>query len=212
VVIIFLGLYGLAVVLHLTAILTEKDRLHGISKICLLPFLLGLYIFTARTFQVPVVFALIFGWAGDCFLIAIHRKGLFLLGLAGFLLGHLCYILALHSLTAPLDRPSLIIAAIAALALGIAVCVFIKPGRALLIPVIVYGIVIEVMNIYALQLLLYRRDGPGIAVFAGSLCFLLSDTILAFCTFRTMPRYGNFLVMVPYTAAQLAITLGLALC
>jgi uncharacterized membrane protein YhhN len=68
------------------------------------------------------------------------------------------------------------------------------------------------MSICALELLIYRRDGPGIAIFAGSLCFLLSDSVLAYFAFRTMPRYGNFLVMVPYMAAQLAITLGLALC
>jgi uncharacterized membrane protein YhhN len=210
--IVFLGLYGLAAVLHLAAILAEKGRLQGISKICLLPLLLGLYVVTARTFQVPVVFALLFGWAGDCFLIAINRKGFFQLGLGSFLLGHLCYILALGSFAGPLHRPTLIIAALIALALGIAVFAFIKPDRTFRIPVIVYEIVIEVMSIYALRLLVYRQDGPGIAVFVGSLCFLFSDVILAFFTFRRMPRYGNFLVMVPYMAAQLAIILGLTLC
>jgi uncharacterized membrane protein YhhN len=209
---VFLALYGLAAVIHLAAIMAGKDFLRGISKICLLPLLLGCYVFTARTLQVPVVFALLFGWAGDCFLIAIHRRGFFQLGLGSFLLGHLCYILALGAFAGPPHYPTLIIAAIIALALGVAVFTLIKPNRNFRLPVVVYGIVIEAMSLWALRLLVYRRDGPGIAVFAGSLCFLFSDTVLAYFTFRTMPRYGNFLVMVPYMAAQLAIALGLALC
>jgi uncharacterized membrane protein YhhN len=209
---IFLGFFALAAVVHLGAIFVENDPARGISKVCLLPALLGLYLVTAEHLRVPVVLALLLGWAGDFFLLRINYKGFFQLGLGGFLLGHLCYILALLSFTATLNTPALIAASGAVLLLEIPIFWWIKPDRAFRIPLAAYGIIIGAMSVCALELLLYRRDGPGIAVFAGSLCFMLSDSILGYFAFRTMPRYGNFLVMVPYIAAQGLIVLGLTRC
>jgi uncharacterized membrane protein YhhN len=65
------------------------------------------------------------------------------------------------------------------------------------------------MSLSALQLLISRRDEWGLLIFAGSLCFLVSDTLLAYFTFRTKPKYGDFFVMLSYLAAQPGIIRGM---
>jgi uncharacterized membrane protein YhhN len=209
---VFLGLFALAAAVHIIAICLDKNIPRALSKVCLLPLLLGFYILRAEHFLVPAALALFLGWTGDIFLLSINYKQFFKLGLGSFLLGHLCYILSMIFFTENFNIPALIIATAAALALGIPVMMLIKPDRTMRVPVIVYGIVIELMGIFALALMLSRRAPPGIAAFAGSLCFLFSDSVLAYFTFRTLPRYGNLLVMIPYMAAQLCLTLALAYC
>jgi uncharacterized membrane protein YhhN len=92
------------------------------------------------------------------------------------------------------------------------------------IPVIFYETVIVAMAIFALQVFLVQgglsgaHGGAGTVppgtvpagtlVLAGSLCFLTSDSILARFTFGSKPKYGDFLVMLTYLAAQFLITLG----
>jgi uncharacterized membrane protein YhhN len=78
------------------------------------------------------------------------------------------------------------------------------------IPTLIYGIIIEVLGLCALQFMLYRQDAVGIAVFAGSLFFVFSDSVLAYFTFRTTPGYGHILVMLSYIIAQGSIVIALA--
>jgi uncharacterized membrane protein YhhN len=65
------------------------------------------------------------------------------------------------------------------------------------------------MAVSALQLFLAQGELFGAFVFAGSLCFVASDTMLALVTFRKKPLYVY--VMITYIAAQLLITLGFCL-
>jgi uncharacterized membrane protein YhhN len=55
----------------------------------------------------------------------------------------------------------------------------------------------------------YFRFVAGKAVLCGCVLFMLSDTILAYWSFRRLPRYGNAAVMVPYIFAQFGLFLGL---
>ncbi|MDR2363216.1 MAG: lysoplasmalogenase [Spirochaetaceae bacterium] len=47
-------------------------------------------------------------------------------------------------------------------------------------------------------------------MFIGSLCFLISDSILGYFTFRTSSKYGSFFIMFFYMIAQGSIVIGLA--
>jgi uncharacterized membrane protein YhhN len=132
--------------------------------------------------------------------------------LTAFLLGHLCYIWTILSLTASFNLPLLGVSAAAAIPLGIIVLRWIRPQGALRIPAVVYGIVIQVMALCALQFMWSRQDAAGAAVFAGSLFFLFSDSVLAYFAFRTTPLYGEFLVMLTYIIAQGGIITALAGC
>jgi uncharacterized membrane protein YhhN len=194
---------------HLGSLLLEKKNTAALTKICLLPLLGAVYVFGAEKIFVPLIPALLFGWAGDVFLIKISDLRFFRLGMAGFLIGHLCYIPSFIYFTRGLNITALVVSTAAAVPLALAVHSLIRPERAMKVPALAYEITILLMSLSALQLFLSRRDGGSLLVFAGSLCFLVSDTLLAYFTFRTKPRYGQFFVMLPYIAAQWGIVWGM---
>jgi uncharacterized membrane protein YhhN len=168
------------------------------------------YVFAAEIFLRTAFFAVILGWIGDILLIKIEKPAFFKAGLASFLVGHLLYIPAMVSFIHNVHIPVLVVSMIIALPLGILIQRFIKPDKSMVIPVIFYGIIIELMSLSALQLMTARPELWGILVFAGSLCFLISDSILGYFTFRTISKYGSFFIMFSYILAQGCIIIGLA--
>jgi uncharacterized membrane protein YhhN len=205
---VFIALFIGMSTAHLGSLFFQKRTVQALTKICLLPLLGAVYVFGAEKFFFPVILALFFGWGGDMCLIRVCDR-FFRLGLAGFLLGHLCYIPSFIYFTERLNIIALLVSIAAAVPLGFVVHSIIRPTKAMNLPVIVYEIVILLMSLSALQLCLSRRDGWGLLVFAGSLCFLISDTLLGYFTFRTKPRYGDFWVMLTYIAAQSGIIWGM---
>lgn len=51
----------------------------------------------------------------------------------------------------------------------------------------------------------------AVCLFAGTLLFLFSDTILSFEIFRGETKNGNLKVMITYIAAQILISAGFLL-
>jgi uncharacterized membrane protein YhhN len=194
---------------HLVSLLLKRRNIEVVTKICLLPPLLGVYACGAQNLFVPVMLALIFGWGGDVFLLKISDIRFFRLGLASFLIGHLCYILSFIFFAERINVTVLLVS----IALGFPLCfviyLIVKPEKMMNLSVIAYEIIIMLMSLSALQLLLSRRDIRGLLVFAGSLCFLVSDTFLARFTFRGKVKYGDLLVMILYIAAQALIIGGM---
>jgi uncharacterized membrane protein YhhN len=205
-----LGLFCALGALHLALILWGSNRIQGITKVLLLPFLAMYYVFAAEIFLKAAFFAVILGWIGDILLIKIQNRTFFKAGLASFLLGHLLYIPAMFSFVNNVHIPVLIVSLVLAIPLGILLQRFIKPDKSMLIPVIVYGVIIELMSLSALQLMTARPEPWGILVFAGSLCFLISDSILGYFTFRNLSKHGSFFIMFSYLLAQGSIIIGLA--
>jgi uncharacterized membrane protein YhhN len=207
---LFLILFAFDALLQVIAILLRREGLRRISKVLLVPLLIGYYILTAEHFLVSALLAGILGWLGDIFLIRGGKNQLFILGLLGFLLGHLAYIRSLLYFTGSVNRIALIIAVIAALPLCFAAFRLIRPAREILIPLLAYALVLEGMAIAAFCLMLYRKDVPALAIFAGSLCFMASDTILGHGLFRSGAHVRDLPVMTSYMAAQACLILGLA--
>jgi uncharacterized membrane protein YhhN len=206
---IFIAAFIIAAAAHFVFLFFEKKIPQALTKICLLPLLAGVYVLGAKYFFVPVILALFFGWGGDIFLLKIREIKFFRMGLASFLLGHLCYIFSFIFFAGTVNIMILVISLVGAIPLGFAVHSIIRPKKEMNLPAIVYEIIIMLMSLSALQLLFARRDRYGLLIFAGSLCFLFSDTFLAYCTFRTRPKYAGFVVMLSYIAAQSGIVLGL---
>jgi uncharacterized membrane protein YhhN len=206
---VFLGIFAAAALAHLVSLFFGNHPLRALTKACLLPPLLGLYLVRAEPPLAPVILAILLGWLGDLLLLREGRL-FFILGLAGFLLGHAAYIAAFLSRVPALNLPALALSGAAALILAVLGLRFIKPDRPLFIPVCLYALVLELMSLCALQLALYRRDPPSLGIFAGSVCFLISDSLLALNTFRASPRPGGFPVMLSYIAAQFLIVWGLS--
>jgi uncharacterized membrane protein YhhN len=194
---------------HLVSMILPKGKIQMVTKVCLMPLLLAIYVLGADKLLVPIVLALIFGWGGDVLLLKISDTRFFRLGLASFLIGHLCYIPSFIYAAGTLNVMALLISIAVAVPCGVAVHLIIRPEKSLRLPAVCYEIIIVLMSLSARQLLLSRRDGWGLLVAAGSLCFLISDTLLAYITFRTKPKYGGFFVMLSYIAAQSGIVWGM---
>jgi uncharacterized membrane protein YhhN len=209
--VITLCVFAAIAVFHLLMILMGQQRLKECSKVLLMPALMVYYYFSAKLLPYAVM-GMLLGWLGDVLLL---KKSWFLPGLVCFLLGHVCYILSFlvwSGGTGTWFPVGILFPVVFILAFGLGFLVYrlIQPSPTLRIPVILYTVVIETMSICAFALMRSHPGWPGIVIFGGSLCFLLSDTALAYGVFRRVPKYGSFFVMLTYILAQLGIVLGLA--
>jgi uncharacterized membrane protein YhhN len=102
----------------------------------------------------------------------------------------------------------LCISIVIAVVLGISLFKFIRPNKEMKTPVIAYETIIIIMTLFALQVFIVQGGFFGMFVLAGSLCFLVSDSLLAYNTFRKQTKLLYFSVMLTYIAAQLLIALG----
>jgi len=206
--IIFLAVFGVVSLVYLITLAFKPGIFQFILKGCLMPLVFAVYItgVGVNNIFLPVVLALAFAWIGDVLLVRITKILWFKLGLASFLIGHICYIAAMFGFSRPFNIPVLIISVVIALCFGITAYKVVRPSKQMKIPVIAYETIIMVMAIFACQLFLAQRSYFGIMVLAGSICFVVSDTLLALKTFRRLKVY--FAVMVTYIAAQLLIALG----
>jgi len=210
----FLVVLGFVSIIYLITLFFKPGFFQFLLKSCLVPLILAVYLTGAKVLLVPIILALVFAWIGDILLIKISNLVCFRLGLASFLLGHICYIAAMFGFGQPFNIPALIISVAAGVMLGFLIFKMVKPTKEMKIPVIAYEAIILTMAIFALQLFLAQETSLqnaqisyfGILVLAGSICFVASDTSLALVTFRNKPYY--VFCMATYIAAQLLITLG----
>jgi len=208
--IVFLIVLGVVSIVYLVTLFFKESVFQFILKSCLVPLILAVYIFGPNKILPTIVLALVFAWLGDVLLIKINNPIFFKFGLASFLIGHIFYIITMLAYSQPLNHIIiLIISILVAVCYGIITFITVKPSPEMKIPVIAYETIILIMVISALQLFLAQGGLFGALVFAGSLCFLASDTMLALVTFRKKPLYVY--VMITYIAAQLLIALGFCL-
>jgi len=203
---IFLIILGVVSVVYLVTLFFKDSILQYILKGCLVPLILAVYLSCANTILFPIILALVFGWLGDIFLLKINNLLCFRLGLASFLLGHIFYIITMFTYAQPFNILILIISIAAAVCYGIFIFRMVQPSSDMKIPVIAYETILLTMAIFALQLFLSQGGKFGAFIFAGSLFFVASDSMLALATFRK--KALNVPVMFTYIAAQLLIVLG----
>jgi len=166
---------------------------------------------------IPVLIAFFFSWVGDNFLMLSGKNELFFFaGVGGFFFAQLTYIYTFTKYSEKRGKgylrkkPWLSIFFLAYVA-GMLLLLF--PGlEGMMKPVItIYAISLMLMSMMALN----RRGRVGSAsfklVFAGSLLFLLSDSMIAFNKFHSEIPLAGFLIMVTYIAAQYLIMRGLIL-
>jgi len=205
---VFLVILGVVSVVYLVSLFFKQGLFQAILKGCLVPLVLAVYIFGAEKILWQIVLALFLGWVGDILLLKGSNSRFFLFGLVSFLFGHIFYIIAMFAFARPFHITALVICIAVAVCLGVLIFKFIRPSAEMKIPVIAYEITIFTMAIFALQLFLAQGSSFGVFVLSGSLCFVVSDTSLAYDTFRKGFKYAGFVIMLTYIAAQLLITLG----
>lgn len=172
-----------------------------------------------RSLRTGVLLAFFFSWTGDMFLMFSGGYGnemLFYAGVGGFFLAQIAYIFV-FLLNAENDIKGLLLRNplwfIPLLGYGVLICWLLYPA--------LDGVMVPVIFIYAVSLIgmslaaLNRRDRVNYAsfrlVFAGSLFFVASDSMIAVNKFHSEIPYAGFLIMLTYIIAQYLIMRGLIL-
>jgi alkylglycerol monooxygenase len=144
---------------------------------------------------------LVFSLAGDVLLMF---PAYFIAGLVGFLIAHLCYIALFKQRMGwfPSRR-----ALFGTLGFGVAMYAFLFPhlGPVLKVAVAAYVVVISLMAAQAIGRAMVLRDHAAVAVAAGSLFFMASDTLLAVNRFALPVPLAPLWVLATYYAAQILI-------
>jgi alkylglycerol monooxygenase len=141
---------------------------------------------------------LAFSLLGDVFLMF---KGYFIPGLASFLIAHLFYIALFHQGVPWFPSRKALAATLAAAA---AMYTFLFPtlDPVLKVAVAAYAAVIATMAAQAIGRACVLRDGASVAVAAGAVIFMLSDSLLAINRFAMPVPMAQFWVLATYYVAQ----------
>lgn len=173
----------------------------------LIPLLVLFYVTSARQVHVMILIALLFCWFGDIFMLR-HNPASFRMGLASFLLGHLCYSVRFlqEILTAPLFVPGLL----SLLGFGCwlyAVQRYLKghTPEGMVMPSLVYMGVLALSGFLSVMRFNAVNFSSWIAVVTGMILFCISDTLIAIREWRGFSGRG---VMETYLLAQFLIVAG----
>jgi len=210
------AVYFFALAVELFADLTNSSSVQYFSKPSLMLILLAYFVFntrkTASGLKYLIILALVFSWLGDVLLLIDKQtKSLFVYGLIAFLAAHLCYIFyfwKIRRANRVQKLPNaLIFVAIATYSLSL--FGFVAPHvKNLLVPVGVYALVITTMLGASLAAFDFGKQFFGKICVAGTLLFIVSDSILAINRFAAPFEYAPAFVMLTYAVAQLLITEG----
>lgn len=189
-------------VVHLVLVAADTGLSQSVTKAFLVPAL-GVWVVAVGGPRLLVV-ALFFSWVGD---VALEVDGMFLLGMAGFALAHVCFVtwFVRNGALAGLRRRWWVVlvglvawaATITALwgPLGDE-----EPG--LRLPILVYSLLLTATAVTAF--------GVNVLAGVGGALFLLSDTLIALdIAGMSRPEPGGVWVMVTYLAAQVLLSVGM---
>ncbi len=151
---------------------------------------------------------LAFATAGDILLLKMESTPYFMCGLISFLLTHVCYIIYFSQFKSPGKKlyqqyPFLLIL-ISGFATTLIYILYPKLGT-MLVPVIVYTVVLIGMLITCLHSYYGFNKETRNFFLAGSVFFVLSDSVLAVNTFHTSFTGAGIIIMSTYCAAQALI-------
>lgn len=213
---VFNLLFALIFVLQLASGFTGSPYLACFSKpaiVVSLLFMLALNTRLKGRFHKRIFTGLIFALAGDVLLMyAAKDEACFMYGLVAFLLCHVFYTSAfyLDFKSAPeLDKKGARIAILCCAILSIGFYFFLRPHLGVMkLPVMIYVLVISMMMMMAC----FRNQRVNAISFKlilfGALCFMLSDSILAYNKFVARIGYADVWIMGTYMIAQYLITSG----
>jgi uncharacterized membrane protein YhhN len=181
---------------------------HGTSrwrKPFLMPLLLGFYLLRTKEISLLLVLALLFGWAGDTFLLKRNHAGM-VIGASSFFAGHLCYMIlfgkTIGKVSWPLTIPAAVLYACSVVCTLRKVLPHAGKGDRPLISIYMCGI--HFMSLLALPGAGQLLSGRTI-MWIGTLFFLVSDTLIAFRYVGLRDSKG---VMETYLAAETLIVIG----
>ncbi|MFK0022250.1 lysoplasmalogenase [Streptomyces sp. NPDC090798] len=196
--------FGVATVVDLVSLAVGFTPGHLVAKPLLMPLLAAHAV--VRGGPRLLVAALLCGWGGDVLLLS-DADPAFLVGMASFAAGHVCYLLLFRRPDSPqrpphVRGPSVWLGGAYVLALVVTVTLLWPDLPAgLRIPVAGYSLLLTAMAAASTRL------GPVAG--AGGALFLLSDTLIAtgVADWPQLPR-PDFWIMLTYAAAQFLLVSG----
>ncbi|MBK8809471.1 MAG: lysoplasmalogenase [Acidobacteria bacterium] len=208
-------LFFIALAAEIFALATGSAGIEFVAKPLLMPILIVYFAINTngpdRT-RLAMIAALGFSWLGDVLLMFDkHSGGMFVYGLAAFLTAHLLYIYFFVRIR-KLNRVEKLPNALVFVAIAFyssALFGFVAPWVGeMLIPVAVYAIVISTMFAASLAAFRFADQDFGKWCVAGTLLFVISDSILAVNRFAAPFPVAPILVMLTYGTAQFLICEG----
>lgn len=160
--------------------------------------------------------AFFFSWIGDLLLMFADRAFLFfLLGLVAFLIAQLCYLFLFRHTIRISGRPGFLKKQMywltAYLVYGVAFYAILFSHLDLVLQIAVFVYLTAILSMSAMAL--NRRGACSMAsfrlVFAGSLFFIISDSLIALNKFLTPVPHERILIMTTYILAQYLIMRGI---
>lgn len=199
------------ILLSITNIISIKkgDKFwQHLTKPLLMPTLLLFYLFSTQAPKMLIIFALVFGFLGDVFLMG--TGAFFTIGLFSFLTGHVFYIIALSkAITFSKIPVGLYFLIIPYVIYGAFVFKKLLPYlKAMKVQALLYLIIIITMSFTSLIRIGNVNSYQFWMPFMGSLLFISSDSMLAFNEFKSRSNIREVYVMITYVVAQLLIVLG----
>ncbi|WP_217571614.1 lysoplasmalogenase [Streptomyces sp. GbtcB7] len=196
--------FGVAAAVDLVSLAVGFTPGHLVAKPLLMPLLAAHAV--VRGGPRLLVAALLCGWGGDVLLLS-DADPAFLVGMASFAAGHVCYLLLFRRPDAPhrpphVRGPSAWLGGVYVLALVVTVTLL-RPDlpAGLRVPVAGYSLLLTAMAAASTRL--------GLVAGAGGALFLLSDTLIAtgVADWPQLPR-PDFWIMLTYAAAQFLLVSG----
>lgn len=211
--ILSLLLFIAASIIHLYASYHQDTLLRSQSKGFILPGLIGFYIFSSPSICSFVLLALVLSWMGDVLLIP-KGKTTFLFGGLCFVLSHICFAISYFK-NIDLSVIPFWIVLLAILVYIILSYLALKGvkdhlNRKLFYPFLIYLLTNGFMNCCALFQMLTDFNLSTAIIYAGAVCFFISDGILFHVRFNNKSRFkSHFPVMLTYVIAEFLIVLGI---
>ncbi len=206
--------FPIVFVLETIAILLDSPELQLVAKPLIVPSLVIFYFYHKSVRNNVFLFAMLFCWLGDVFLMFDKVYELFfMLGLGAFLIGHVNFILCYRQLKTEkgegLNNPQKLRFSFPVLLIGTGLITILYPRLGdLKVPVMIYALVLSLMVIQAIFRYGFTSSKSFWFMTIGALFFMLSDSLLAINKFlQPLPNAG-ILIMITYMGAQYLITIG----
>lgn len=213
-----LPIFAAALLVECAASVLGLMPLRFVSKPSLMLILFVYFLFGSKglpPFRKLILAALAFSWLGDVALLIEKAYGfsrpLFMAGLGSFVVVHLCYLsffvkAGRHNSGGRRLDPFLTGGVL--LYAGVFYLYLLPHLHIMRSPVLIYCLLISAMLIACLHAYDLGKQRYGIYCVAGTVLFVLSDSVLAYNRFVENLPFDGILVMVPYAVGQFLIVRG----
>lgn len=197
-------IYFIVTALDLIGVGLKVDWLVMLCKPLMMTSLMAFYWVVSTRRSKLYLGALFFSLLGDIFLL--DKEGLFLFGIGAFLITQVLFIVLVLRRSSRSSKSNLIWSAIPFLIYLVLLMRTLAPELDdLFYPVLIYGSVISVFGITALNYHLNQRNSESLILLSGALLFIASDSMIALNKFYSPHMIYPVAIMLTYALAQYMI-------